>query len=173
VETFIGAGVGATEIIGAGVGTTAFIGAGVGKIALIGARVRKVSLTLGADVSLIVMGNGVGTTATEDGADVTSIMTGTGVGNTSTTVGAGVSTIGCVGLFVGFFDVGNDMACVIRVQNSISSVSSLCLSTLCTLLNIFSAEEAVPPNTTKMFAALFRYIVLVVALIDETEWYVV
>eukprot|EP00804_Cyclotella_cryptica_P023517 CCRYP_012160-RB/>CCRYP_012160-RB protein AED:0.46 eAED:0.46 QI:25/1/1/1/0/0/3/241/80 len=63
------------------------------------------------------------------------------------------------------------MACVIRVQNSISSVSSLCLSTLCTLLNIFSAEVAGPPKRTKIFAALFRCIVLVVAFIDESQWY--
>lgn len=123
ISVTISVGTGVETLIGAGVGTTEFMGAGLGTIAFVGAGERKVSLTIGADVSSIIMGMGVGT-ATEDGAVVTSIMTGTGVGNTSMTVGAGVSTIGGVGLFVGFLDEGNDIACVIRVQNSISSVSS-------------------------------------------------
>lgn len=64
-----------------------------------------------------------------------------------------------VGRFVGRFVVGRDMACVMRVQNSMSSVSSMFLSTARALLsNLFSADT-VPPKRAKIIALRLMNIV--------------
>jgi hypothetical protein len=137
------------------------IGVGAGVLMTVGAGVETaISLGTGVETSK-KDGAGVRTVPTEVGKVVTfpSMEVGRVVTTTFPIVGAGVFA---TGFGVGLFDVGNDMACVIRVQNSMSSVSSLCLSTPRVLVrnSLFSAAAAVPPNKIRAFAAILMYIVL-------------
>lgn len=98
----------------------------------VGTAVGNGSMEVGSSV-----GSSVGSTMITVGSGVS--MVGTGVEimvGRSVSTGAGVFGVGLlvglgfgrgVGRGVGLLVVGKDMACVIRVQNSMSSVSSLCL----------------------------------------------
>lgn len=137
------------------------VGIAVGKGSMVvGSTVALTMIMVGSGVSMMV-GGGVSTTV---GTGVSTIVVGRGVSTmavgrkVSTMVGSGVS-LG-VGRLVGLLLVGRDMACVIRVQNSMSSVSSLLLLLVWTLLSPRFSAATDDPNRARISAA--RLICIVV-----------